>query len=42
VRGRRLSPDYADLFREVRAILNRHDPVGLIEMGCPETRMSSR
>jgi hypothetical protein len=28
--------DYATLFAEVRAILNRHDPVGLIRMGMPE------
>jgi hypothetical protein len=28
--------DYATLFAEVRRILNRHDPVGLIRMGMPE------
>ena len=28
--------DYAQLFRDVRAIVNRHDLMGLIAMGCPE------
>lgn len=32
---RRMKRDYATLYAEVRAILNKHDPVGLIEMGAP-------
>jgi hypothetical protein len=28
--------DYAHLFEEIRAILNRHDLMGLIALGCPE------
>jgi hypothetical protein len=28
--------DYRRLFDEVRAILNRHDPMGLIAIGCPD------
>jgi hypothetical protein len=29
--------DYKRLFADVRAILNRHDPVGLIAMGSPSS-----
>jgi hypothetical protein len=27
---------YKRLFEDVRAILNRHDPMGLIAIGCPD------
>lgn len=28
--------DYAQLFEQVRLILNRHDLMGLIALGCPD------
>jgi hypothetical protein len=32
----RRSQKYDDAFTAVREVINRHDPTGLIESGCPE------